>query len=167
MAKKNITISLDEKSLKHLQQELAKYEAVMTEDIERFCEIVSRYGVKIAQNEIRSMGAFDTGELLASVNFKKGDLLVDGCTYYIYTDCEYAKFVEFGTGIVGQEYQHPNASEVNWVYDKHGHGENGWWYKGKDGQLHRTRGMPSRPFMHNTAVQLNSLLSGIAKEVFG
>ena len=40
MAKKNITISLDEKSLKHLQQELAKYEAGMTEDIERFCEIV-------------------------------------------------------------------------------------------------------------------------------
>lgn len=73
----------------------------------------------------------------------------------------YAVFVEFGTGVIGENSQHPKASEHGWVYDSHGHGEAGWWYPtdagdpnpttklSKNGWIAFTRGQVSRPFMYD------------------
>lgn len=73
----------------------------------------------------------------------------------------YAIFVEFGTGVVGEGSSHPKASEYGWVYDVNGHGESGWWYPtdaddpnptkklGKEGWIAFTRGQASRPFMYD------------------
>ena len=159
--------TLSDKSLQQLQRDIENYQKDLLNKAELFCRTLAKYGVNIAKTEILSMGAIDSGELVGSIKFKKGDVIADGCTYYIYTDCEYAKFIEFGTGIVGEEYPHPQANDVGWNYDVNGHGDNGWWYMANDGQYHWTKGAPSKPFMHNTVVQLNSLVSGVAKEVFG
>lgn len=79
-------------------------------------------------------------------------------------------YVEFGTGIVGSENQHPalESGEAKWGYDIKGHGESGWWYPAKEGNwrnpytfrgengnlLAWTKGMPSRPFMYDTMLWL-------------
>lgn len=43
------------------------------------------------------------------------------------------------------------------------------WHYFKDGAWHWTQGMPSRPFMYNTASELRSMntIADIAREVFG
>ena len=79
---------------------------------------------------------------------------------YITVLTDYAVFVEYGTGIIGQNNPHPRA----WEYDTNGHGYGGWWYpttshdpnpnkwvNPETGQLMAwTRGQPSRPFMYRT-----------------
>ena len=89
-------------------------------------------------------------------------------TYELRNTNEKGAYVEFGTGIVGSENSHPDTSIVGWKYDTNKHGEKGWHYF-KDGAWHWTQGMPSRPFMYNTASELRSMntIADIAREVFG
>ncbi len=108
----------------------------------------------------------DTGTLLSSIVGEAG-----GNYGFVKCKCGYAVYVEFGTGVVGSKKQHPDLSIVGWRYDVNGHGELGWWYpttysdpnpykrKSKDGKIYAwTKGMPSRPFMYNTAQQLRRLV---------
>lgn len=161
------TFKLDEKEIERVLKTIADVKEDIESKNELFCKKLAERGVSIAKAEIADMSAIDSGVLQASINFKRGDVVKDGCTYYVYTDCEYAKFIEFGTGIVGAQSPHPESTQYNWKYDINNHGESGWWYMGNDGKYHWTKGMPSRPFMHNTKVQLNMLISEVAKEVFG
>ena len=75
---------------------------------------------------------------------------------------------EFGVddSITGLHNPHPNASVSGWKYDVNEHGESGWFYY-RDGEWHWTKGMPSRPFMYETDLELILEISKIAKEVFG
>ena len=102
------------------------------------------------------------------MNLEPGDIVSNGASYYIYTDCDWAAFVEFGTGVVGKSNPHPDTGLANWKYDTNNHGEAGWWYF-NDGEWHWTKGMPSRPFMYETAQELRdmSVIMNIAKDVFG
>ena len=76
-------------------------------------------------------------------------------------------YVEFGSGIRGQEAQHPMAGELGYVYDVNNHGEDGWvYFNDRDGQYHWTDGMPSRPFMYDTVRELDAICEKVAKVVF-
>ena len=54
----------------------------------------------------------------------------DKATAIIRNNDEKALFYEMGTGVVGSN--HPAVSDYvrrfGWVYDHHGHGNEGWWY---------------------------------------
>lgn len=100
---------------------------------------------------------------------------------------DHALFVEFGTGQVGQQSSYPYGfpEGISWSYNTgktirqalndiviHGStfvkaGEYYWSYVGKDGKIHITKGMPSRPFMYNTANELMDKIVETAREVFG
>jgi hypothetical protein len=80
---------------------------------------------------------------------------------------ESLEFVEYGTGIVGQNAPHPQAGLHGWSYDTNGHGTDGWWYpttyekygkrkyQTKNGDwLAWTMGMEPRPFLYDTYVYL-------------
>ena len=54
-------------------------------------------------------------------------------------------------------------SSINYVNN---HGEKGWFYF-RDGEWHWTKGMPSRPFMYETSIELAEKIVEVAKEVFG
>lgn len=100
----------------------------------------------------------DTGKLLSSIVEEHS-----GNYGFVKCKCGYAVFVEFGTGVVGGRSSHPDISIAGWKYDVNGHGELGWWYPGKDGNYHWTKGMPSRPFMYNTAQQLRKIVIPTAR----
>ena len=120
-------------------------------------------GVEIAKAEIREMGAKYTGELESSI---EGFFNSASGTGIIKAGAWYAVYVEFGTGIIGENSPHP--SPKGWQYDINDHGEEGWFYlNSRDSALHWTQGMKSRPFMYNTARQLEQECNRIAKEVFG
>jgi hypothetical protein len=67
---------------------------------------------------------------------------------------EYAKFVEFGTGVPGQNDPHPTGGSYNEMRHPNAHrttrsGEDYWIYN-DNGEIGVTMGMPSRHFMYDT-----------------
>lgn len=153
---------------KKLKAEIRKYKNSLQEKCEEFAYKLAEEGVAVAQMKIGTKDAIYTGELLESLNIMPGDIVYDGASFSVYTDCPYACYVEFGTGVVGEDSPHPDTSIAGWKYDINDHGEAGWVYF-KDGKRHWTKGMQSRPFMYETAQYLRdmSVISHIAKEVFG
>ena len=123
-------------------------------------------GVETAKMKVRQYNAVYTGELLNSINYEQGAVIQSGATWIVYTGCDWAKFVEFGTGIVGKQNPHPDTGIIGWKYDVNDHGEAGWFYY-LDGKWHWTKGMPSRPFMYETSIELAEKIAKVAKEVFG
>lgn len=160
--------NLSSGSFRQLEKDIRDYRKSLQDKCEKFAYRMAEEGVAIAQMKILGFDAVMTGELLDSMNLEVGDIVSNGATYYIYTDCPWAKFVEFGTGIVGSENPHPDPSIAGWKYDTNDHGEKGWYYY-RDGEWHWTKGMPSRPFMFETAQALKdmSIISSVAREVFG
>ncbi len=107
---KTISVSLSEKSFRDASKEILKYKKEIIEKCRTFAERLAERGVEIAQMKIQSHNAVYTGELWASIQKTPGMVLQYGNTYIVYTDCPWAKYVEFGTGITGSHNPHPNAS---------------------------------------------------------
>ena len=112
-----------------------------------------------------------TGDLQNSVSTEVGPNRA-----IIQVSSEYAIYVEFGTGPKGLVNQHPdnqigyryNVGKTIGFYYINGKLTEGWFYPGDDGIWHFTEGMPSRPFMYNSAQTLRyQSLKAIVKEVFG
>lgn len=162
------TTKLSTSGFRNLAKQVRQYRLDLTDKCEEFAYRMAEEGVAIAQIKILNFDAVFSGELLDSMNLDAGDIVSNGATYYIYTDCDWAAFVEFGTGLIGQENPHPDTSIVGWKYDTNDHGEKGWFYF-KNGEWHWTRGMPSRQFMYETGQQLRdmSIVLNIARDVFG
>lgn len=118
-----------------------------------------RQGVEIAKMNVSDMNAYDSGELYNSIHGES-----NGNVGYVIADAAHAAFVCFGTGIMGANDPHPNIAIAGWRYDVNGHGELGWWYIGRDGKAHWTKGMPSRPYMYQTAQVLRQMVIPAAKE---
>lgn len=166
MAKHTIKINvLSQSSIQDAIRQVEEYKKYINKKCEEFVERLAQEGVVVAQMQILSYPAVDTGELLNSIDMKPGDAVTNGSQWIVYTDCPYAKYVEFGTGAVGQENPHPKPE--GWEYDKNHHGDNGWFYPGDDGEWHWTKGMPARAFMYETRMDLLTKVKKIAKEVFG
>jgi hypothetical protein len=160
MAKK-ITLTLDTKSIDNAIKELQGYKVELSDKANRLIQKLIDVGVEVAKQEVMLLGAFDSGELAGSID---GLMYTDGTHGIIFTDCGHAAFVEFGTGVVGAGSPHPT---MPWQYDVNNHGEAGWvYYNEKTGKFGWTKGMPSRPFMYNTAKHLQDELERIAKEVW-
>lgn len=138
-------------------------------------EIIRRLvaeGQNIAKSQVIDLGAFDTFQLANSIN---GMVYAKDNRGIIFTDCPYAAYVEFGTGVVGKDNPHP---KYPWVYDLNNHGKAGWFYPTDEadpnpnkheynGQWYAwTKGMPSRPFMYLTSNELREKLQSIVREVF-
>jgi len=158
---KKITIRLSEESINAAIKELNKYKSELSKKTNLLVQKLVEAGVEIAKQEVLALGAFDSGELHDSLD---GMMYTDGARGIVFTDCGHASFVEFGTGIVGENNPHPT---MPWEYDINEHGEKGWvYYDEKQGRFRWTKGMPSRPYMYNTARQLEERVGEIAREVF-
>lgn len=167
MAKK-ISFGLSPSEINRAIAELKQYKADLTYKTQLLAERLAEQGVFIARLKIAEYDAVDTTELLQSINYEPGGLIKDGSKWIVYTDCPHAAFVEFGTGLTGNQNPHPDTSLANWRYDVNEHGEAGWRYLNPiDGQWHWTKGMRSRPFMYETGQELEKMVKSIAKEVFG
>jgi len=159
---RHINISLSTHGIDLAIEAIENYEAVLQEKCSLFCEEMARRGAAYAQSEIRVMDAVDTGQLMNSINIKPGDVIPNGATWIIYTDCPYAQYVEYGTGPRGQEKPHPDGRgtyrSTPWVY-----------YNDRIQKFLTTSGMGSRPFMYNTweYLKTDKLVREVAKEVFG
>lgn len=170
---KVITARLDPKSIEEAIEELQAYQKGVERNTRILVQRLTDFGVNLARVKIVSLGAFDTGELLSAVGGYYSPILNAG---FVRVASDHAAFVEFGTGVVGQNSPHTNGeylAKASWGYATGQkifttkNGKVGWIYPTDGGDFRFTEGMPSRPFLYQTALELQSKFPGIAKEVFG
>jgi len=142
-----IKMRLTSRSIEEAIREVKQYKQQLDEQVKALIRALVDKGVEIAKVQVRELGAVYTGQLEASIT---GFFDEETGVGIIRTDCPYAVYVEFGTGVVGQRNPHPEPIE-GWKYDVNEHGDAGWWYfNERDQKWHWTKGMESRPFMYNT-----------------
>lgn len=159
---RKITLDLSTRDINRAIRELQRYKKELNEKVSRLIETLTDYGVDVAKAQVRELGAWYTGELESSITGYFSPTVGVGV---IKAGSPYAVYVEFGTGIVGQTSPHPDPKD--WQYDINKHGEDGWiYFNERDSRWHWTKGFESRPFMYNTARELEKECVRIAREVF-
>lgn len=167
MATHTISFSLDVASINRAIRELEDYRDDLERAVYDLVRLLTEEGVRVGAVNVQRLGALDTGELADSfIGF------YDEANHVgiVRTDCWYAVFVEYGTGVVGAgspytgpfmpgsvTVKNPYYGEPKTYssYDQNHHGDNGWWYVSEhDGHKHWTKGQPSRPFFYNTYMDL-------------
>lgn len=142
-----IQMKLTTRSIEDAIREVKEYKRKLNDRVKALIRELVDKGVEIAKAQVRELGAVYTGELEESIT---GFFDEETGLGIIRTDCPYAIYVEFGTGVVGERNPHPEPIE-GWQYDVNEHGDKGWWYfNERDQKWHWTKGMVSRPFMYNT-----------------
>ncbi len=168
MATHTISFSLDAASVDRAIREIEQYRDDLQRAVYELVRRLTEEGREAAVLNILRLGAFDTGELAGelgeSIHGAYNDATHVGI---IRTDCWYAVFVEYGTGVKGMENPHPgpwNPGPVAWnervyvKYDTYEHGDSGWWYYNEhEGRVMWTKGQPSRPFFYQMYMQMVQL----------
>lgn len=172
---KKITINaLSKSSIENAIKQLRAYQNDLTYKCQLLAEKLAEKGVDIAQTYVASLDAVFTYELNSSIHAEYVSDIKGGGVWAVVAGTDHAMFVEFGTGIVGKQSPYPGElpDGVSWEYASGktirqlADGRYGWFYKDDDGQWWFTEGMPSRPFMYYTSIQLRDIVVKTAKEVF-
>ena len=168
-----IKIDLNEKgSLENAIKGLEAYKKRIQEKTSLLVQRLTDYGAEIVRIKIVNMGAYYSGELLSGVSGYYSPTLNAG---FVKVTSDHVAFVEFGTGVKGQSSPHKNGeylSKAAWSYASGAKifttqdGRVGWIYPTDDGGFRFTEGMESRPFMYETALELQRDLQKITQEVF-
>ena len=169
---KTIKVQLEPKSVAAAIKELNQYKQDLEKKVSLLIQRLTDFGAEIARVKIVSMGAYYSGELLSGVEGYFSPTLNTG---FVRVTSDHVAFVEFGTGVKGQASPHKNGeylSKAAWQYATGPKifttqdGRVGWIYPTDDGGFRFTEGMASRPFMYETALELQREFPRIAKEVF-
>ncbi len=170
---KTIHIRLDPNSIADAIQELNQYKKEIEIKAGQLVQRLVDLGANVTRVKIVEMGAYYSGELLSGVGGYYSPTLNAG---WVKVTNDHAAFVEFGTGVVGQSNPHRNGeylSKASWAYATGRtifttkDGRVGWFYPTDNGEYRFTEGMRSRPFMYETALELQREFPRIAREVFG
>lgn len=156
---------LDPDSIDEAIAEIERYETFVAEKAQELVRLLKELGVEKAKELV----PVDTGVAQASIigymDEDKGIIQAGG----------YCKYIEFGTGVRGLGSQHPSPEYLaimQWAYNSGAtifttkDGREGWYYPADDGSWRFTEGMPSRPFMFETAQYLKSEAARLTKEAF-
>ena len=169
---KPIKVRLSAEGVKQAVQELREYQAKVQAAASAIVEALAKSGEEFAVAAVLPFS--QTGQLASGIKAE-----TSGNVGFVKCSCGYAVYVEFGTGIKGAGAPHPDTAILGWKYDINRHGELGWWYPtdsadpnpykytAKNGTTYAwTRGMPSRPFMYETAQMLRASVIPVARSVF-
>ena len=121
-------------SLMRKFNELGSMEPIVAKAVKKQAEIVRAVAVRLCP--------VDTGELRGSI-YSKVEQDAGSTIGTVYTNKQYAAYVEFGTGPVGQANHAGISPEVAVSYS-----QEGWAYQDDDGEFHYTNGQPAQPFMY-------------------
>ena len=169
---KNIAVKLDPQGVADAIKEIRQYQKDVENKVRLLIQRLTDLGAEIARIKIVSMGAYYSGELLSGVDGYYSPTLNVG---FVRVTSDHVAFVEFGTGVVGQNNPHKNGeylSKAAWQYAvgpkifTTKDGRVGWIYPTDDGEFRFTEGMKSRPFMYETALELQKNFPNIVKAVF-
>lgn len=165
MKKYSFEFELSHKSLENLIKNLKQYQKDLELSKKYILEALAEYTkqrVLYYITETVGKGTYvPTNKLLESITISK----IIGDMVRVYTNLAYAKYVEFGTGVVAKTSGHPKAAEFGWTYDINGHGELGWVYHASDGNFYWTEGEEAHQFMYRAWMDLKENYMTITKQV--
>ena len=161
----NVELELSSAGVKSLIREVEAYRASLEAKCDELCRRLAEIGVQASAQAVR----LDTGNLAASIRMEQeGE-----CVYLVITDEDYAPFVEFGTGVVGQG-TYEGVLPAGYGYDERRTPEahdsedpTRWFYYDWEGRRRSTRGQTADGFMLAGAEVMRQMVVRIAKEVFG
>lgn len=172
--KRTYKTDLSRSGIDNLIKQLKDYkDNILPNKIRQISERLANEGVLVAKVQIQKYNAIFTSELINSITLKPGAQTKTRSVFYVVADSEHAVFVEFGTGQIGAEapYPYPMPQGFDWEYNvgqtifEVSPGQYGWFYQ-RDGQTYFTQGMPARPFMYETAMDLYTKVVAIVTDVF-
>lgn len=112
--------------------------------------------VALVQGTAKSIVAVDTGELRGSISMEVVKALNNSVVGRVFTNFDYAPYVEFGTGKKGEGTYPYNAKGVSLTYR-----QTPWAFE-KDGETIWTNGQVAQPFMYpaleKNKAKINKLL---------
>jgi len=166
---KTIHMTLDPASIENALREVEEFEKILKPAMTHLIDRLAAKGVEVARAELLFLSggpAYMSGALSGSIKYEseEGHAQITAGEGLETKYGSYAMFVEYGTGFEGATNELPEATQEGYSYDVHHHDKHGWWYpapwgwfEADDGQpLAWTRGMPPRPFMHNTMHDLEA-----------
>lgn len=130
--------------LKGIEDVLARLQVLDGEHVLAAARAPMQRELQTIRHEAVNNCPVDTGELRQSIKtrtkIRDGELRGE-----VYTNKEYAVYVEMGTGPRGEASHEGVSPELaaNVTYSP-----KGWTYKTRDGEYRHTRGMPARPFLY-------------------
>ena len=127
--------------MKKLSQ-LRNMDTVAYKAVKRQAEVVMGEAVKLCPVYAGPWGFVPRGELRGSI-YSKVEQDADATIGCVYTDKDYAPYVEFGTGPMGQSNHAGISPEVPVAYT-----QEPWVWADEDGGFHTTEGQPAQPFMY-------------------
>ncbi len=149
---------LSHKSVTNLAKNLKKYQQELANSKKHILEALAEYTLGRVQIHILDSvnSNISTGKLIESIKISPifNDIIK------VYTDLAYAKYVEFGTGVIGSNNPHPKSSEAGWSY-----GKQGWVYQSSDGNFYYTEGEIAHEFMYRATEDLKANYMNIVKKV--
>ena len=159
-----ILLELSVDSVAAAVKQVTAYGKSLEAKCDEFAERLAEHGVEVAKITVRK----DTGELESGIRFEK---VADG-EYLVISEGDYAMFVEFGTGVVGQG-TYPGKLPAGYGYDERrtpaAHDPidpTKWYYRDRDGALRSTRGQTANAYMATSAEEMRQAVLRTAKEVF-
>ena len=188
--KTKITLNLfDVKSIDEALGQLETYSRRFDEKLDLFIKRIAEQGVEIAKEKVQKFNAVFSAELLNSIHLEKRSSPFS-TVYLIVSDSKHTAFVEFGTGHWGElnkyPYDFPDGAK-GWTYNDVENDEHlqytdeplqwgeytvpantYYWFYFKNGKWRLSQGMRSRPFMSETALELQKqrVIDRVAREVF-
>ena len=139
-------------SLMRKFNELGSMEPIVKKAVKKQAEIVRAVAVRLCP--------VDTGELRGSI-YSKVEQDAGSTIGTVYTNKQYAAYVEFGTGPVGQANHVGISPEVAVSYS-----QEGWAYQDDDGEFHYTNGQAAQPFMYPALKSMeNRGVAGLAADL--
>ena len=165
----NITVSI--KGMDRLNKLLDNYVLDIRKKAELLVKNLSEIGVEVARMNIANFDAVFTGELMDSIRNEKITGDKNHITFVVKASSNHAIFVEMGTGTVGASSPYNGKLPAVYAQGKKmfttKDGRYGWiYYNETYDKFIFTEGMPSRPFMYETRMELATKVAKIAREVF-
>lgn len=175
-----LSVRLTADSVEKAIREVKQYKKRLLANADELSRKLAEDGAKLASAKVREVATYgNLNDIAASIHPQKKS----SGHWIVIADNFKAPYVELGTGVQGSNSQHPKSAEMGWAYMTGDftwyNGKFGWWYpttpddpnttltQTENGDwVAFTSGMPARPFMHETAMQLKETVYSTALEVF-
>jgi hypothetical protein len=165
-----IILNLDDPNgIKNAIKELKQYKKDFDSRVKLLLQKFIDNGISIARSKVIDFKIIHDNNLSNSING-----FISGNVGFIRVDDKNAVFFEFGTGPRGASSPHPNGGSYKsegWYTKADGKPMDtlyGWQPLGNDGDTYfYTKGQAAKPFMYETALELQRRIQEIKTEVFG
>lgn len=167
---------LSHSSISKLTNTIQEYRKELVNSKKYILEALAKYTQeRVVKHLGASVGAGNYPATDNLINNIKITEIIDDMVRVV-ADTEYAKYVEYGTGLNGSDEPHPMAGQVGWqyskgprIYEDKNTGRtwevDGWYYVGSDGNVYYTEGLEAHNFMYNAWLDLKEHYREIMKQV--